>query len=415
MTFKGNLLNRIFVFIEENRKWGVFFTLFFTGSFVIGINVYSFGLFIEPLEKEFGWTREQISLGYSLSFVGSLIAPLIGKLIDIKGSKIFLVISIFLVSAGFLLRPLMTNFSHWIILNSMVFAGYPGTLMIPAGVLIQVWFPKTKGRMMGLATAGHNFGGLIMPIVTLVLLSYFDWKVSYFIFGILIFFLGIFALILVKNKPDNFESSSNSRNDINEFEFKAAIRTKQFITLTLGITFACFTYNGIMPQMVPHLTTEGLGLLSATFAMTYIGGMGIVSKVIFGRFSEKYSSLYLTCASIILQSIALSIILTSQGNVIGIWLGIIIFGIGFGGLGAMIALNITECFGLKSLSTIWGTLTFFGIWATFLAPWMMGRIFDITSSYRIGHFIIIGIFLLAIIFLLITKSLNKGRNYLLEK
>ena len=228
------------------------------------------GLFIEPLEKEFGWTREQISLGYSLSFVSSLFAPLIGKLIDIRGSKLFLVISIFLVSAGFLLRPLMTDFSHWILLNSMVFAGYPGALMIPAGILIQVWFPETKGRMMGLATAGHNFGGLIMPIITFILLSYFDWKLSYFVFGILIFFLGIFALLLVKNNPDNI-NLSNEVNNNEGFEFRSAIKTKQFITLTLGITFACFTYNGIMPQMVPHLTTEGLGLASATFAMTYIG------------------------------------------------------------------------------------------------------------------------------------------------
>ena len=408
------MINRIFSFIEENRRWGVFFTLFFSGSFIIGINVYSFGLFIEPLEKEFGWTREQISLGYSLSFVSSLFAPLIGKLIDIRGSKLFLVISIFLVSAGFLLRPLMTDFSHWILLNSMVFAGYPGALMIPAGILIQVWFPETKGRMMGLATAGHNFGGLIMPIITFILLSYFDWKLSYFVFGILIFFLGIFALLLVKNNPDNI-NLSNEVNNNEGFEFRSAIKTKQFITLTLGITFACFTYNGIMPQMVPHLTTEGLGLASATFAMTYIGAMGIFSKIIFGRFSEKYSSLYLTCASVLLQSLALSIILLAQGNIMGIWIGIIIFGMGFAGLGAMIALNITECFGLKSLSTIWGTLSFFGIWATFLAPWMMGRIFDETSSYRLGHMIIIGIFIFAILFLLLTKYLNHGEDYLNNK
>jgi len=81
----------------------------------------------------------------------------------------------------------------------------------------------------------------------------------------------------------------------------------------------------------------------------------------------------------------------------------------------MIALNITECFGLKSLSTIWGTLSFFGIWATFLAPWMMGRIFDETSSYRLGHMIIIGIFIFAILFLLLTKYLNHGEDYLNKK
>ena len=88
---------------------------------------------------------------------------------------------------------------------------------------------------------------------------------------------------------------------------------------------------------------------------------------------------------------------------------------GFGGLGALIVLTITECFGLKSFSTIYGLLSFLGIWATFLAPWMMGRIFDATSTYRIGHVITIGIFVLAIIFLVITKLLNRGKNYLLDE
>ena len=132
-----------------------------------------------------------------------------------------------------------------------------------------------------------------------------------------------------------------------------------------------FTYNGVMPQMAPHLETEGLSLTAATIAMSYIGAMGILSKLFFGRLSEKYSSILMTCISVLLQSIGLSVILLSFGNIIGIWMGVVIFGIGFGGLGALISLNITECFGLKSLGSIFGTLSFLGIWASVSAPWMM--------------------------------------------
>ena len=94
-------------------------------------------------------------------------------------------------------------------------------------------------------------------------------------------------------------------------------------------------------------------------------------------------------------------------------MGIVIFGIGFGGLGALISLNITECFGLKSLGSIFGTLSFLGIWASVSAPWMMGRIFDETSSYRNAHLIVIAIFILGIFFLLLTRYVNK-KNYLLS-
>ena len=398
---------------DEKTKWLVFFSVFFSGALIIGLNTYSFGLFIEPLEDEFGWTREQISYGYSVSFVSSLLAPIVGKFVDLKGTKIFLVGSLFLIAFGFILRPLMTNLNHWIILNSMVFAGYPGTLLLASGILMQVWFPKSRGRMVAFATSGHNLGGLIIPFLTLALLFYFNWKFAYVFFGSMIFIVALFSLFFVQNSPQ--KENISQENDIQAIglDFKAAIRTKKFIFLTLGITFAMVTYNGVMPQMAPHLQTEGLSLIGATIAMGYIGAMGILSKLFFGRLSEKYSSILMTCISVFLQAIGLIMILLSFGNIIGIWAGIIIFGIGFGGLGALISLNITECFGMKSLGSIFGFLSFLGIGAAVSAPWMMGRIFDTTSSYRNAHMIVIVVFFIGIFFLLLTRFLNK-RNYLLD-
>ena len=398
---------------DEKTKWAVFVSVFFSGGLIIGLNTYSFGLFIEPLEKEFGWTREEISLGYSISFVSSLFAPIIGKFVDLKGTKIFLVSSLFLISFGFIFRPLMTNLNHWILLNSLVFAGYPGTLLLASGILMQVWFPKSRGRMVALATSGHNAGGLVIPLITLIVLSSFNWKFAYAFFGGIILIIAIFSLFFVRNSPD--KKNITLDNDVKKVgtDFMSAIKTKKFIFLTLGITFAMFTYNGVMPQMAPHLQSEGLSLIAATIAMSYIGAMGIMSKLVFGRLSEKYSSIFMTCISVFLQALGLAVILLSFGNIIGIWTGIIIFGIGFGGLGALITLNITECFGMKSLGSVYGMLSFLGIWASILAPWMMGRIYDSTSSYRNAHLIVIGIFFLGIFFLISTKHLNK-RNYLLK-
>ena len=398
---------------DEKTKWLVFFSVFFSGALIIGLNTYSFGLFIEPLEDEFGWTREQISLGYSVSFVSSLLAPIVGKFVDIKGTKIFLVGSLFLIAFGFMLRPLMTNLNHWIILNSMVFAGYPGTLLLASGILMQVWFPKSRGRMVAFATSGHNLGGLSIPFLTLLLIFYFNWKFAYVFFGMMIFIVALFSLFFVQNSPKKENISQENNIQAIGVDFKAAIKTKKFIFLTLGITFAMVTYNGVMPQMAPHLQTEGLSLIGATIAMGYIGAMGILSKLFFGRLSEKYSSILMTCISVFLQAIGLVMILLSFGNTIGIWAGIIIFGIGFGGLGALISLNITECFGMKSLGSIFGFLSFLGIGAAVSAPWMMGRIFDATSSYRNAHIVVVVVFFIGIFFLLLTRFLNK-RNYLLD-
>ena len=145
---------------------------------------------------------------------------------------------------------------------------------------MQVWFPKSRGRMVALATSGHNAGGLVIPLVTLVVIFYSNWKLAYVFFGEC-YFSSYFEFIICKKFTPKRRFKKEKDIQKEGIIFNDAIRTKKFFFLTLGITFAMFTYNGVMPQMAPHLETEGLSLTAATIAMSYIGAMGILSKLFF--------------------------------------------------------------------------------------------------------------------------------------
>ncbi len=79
----------------------------FFGNFVIfaaflgmvlgpaSVLIYSFGVFVGPLEREFGWTRGQISLAATvIVFVSVLTQPLQGALVDRFGVRRVVLISI---------------------------------------------------------------------------------------------------------------------------------------------------------------------------------------------------------------------------------------------------------------------------------------------------------------------------------
>ena len=54
-----------------------------SGISLTAIHIYSTGLFFEPLEAEFGWTRTQLASGLTLvSIVGVLFSPVAGFLVD---------------------------------------------------------------------------------------------------------------------------------------------------------------------------------------------------------------------------------------------------------------------------------------------------------------------------------------------
>lgn len=47
---------------------------------------YAFGAFVEPLEREFAWTRAQVNLAVSLGAISGLASPLIGRILDRVGA-----------------------------------------------------------------------------------------------------------------------------------------------------------------------------------------------------------------------------------------------------------------------------------------------------------------------------------------
>ncbi len=126
--------------------------------------------FIEPLEQEFGWSRTQVNVSLSIGVVSSFLAPFIGNLMDRFGAKWTMATSLLLVATAFFLRSVMTELWQFYLFSGVMFAGTPGATMMPAGRLVLTWFPKARGRMMGIVTSGNNIGsGTAVPIRRLAL------------------------------------------------------------------------------------------------------------------------------------------------------------------------------------------------------------------------------------------------------
>ncbi len=78
--------------------------------------------------------------------------------------------SLLLVATAFFLRSVMTELWQFYLFSGVMFAGTPGATMMPAGRLVLTWFPKARGRMMGIVTSGNNIGsGTAVPIRRLAL------------------------------------------------------------------------------------------------------------------------------------------------------------------------------------------------------------------------------------------------------
>ena len=388
--------------------WNVAAVAFLSTGVSVGITGYAFGAFIEPLETEFGWTRTEINVAVALSFVSGLVAPIVGRLMDRYGARPVMVASLLLMSAGFLLRGVTAELWQFYLFSAIVSVGMPGATILPAGRLVGIWFPRKRGRMMGLVTAGNNFGGLtIVPLATAII-ALAGWRWGFASLGFISLFLAVVVFLVVRENPpdsgqEGGQGTATRGGQLSGVTSREAFRSPSFYLITVGITFGAFTYSVILTQLIPHLENEGFNRGAAAGALTMMAAFGLVGKIIFGFVSESITARLSFVVSLSIQAAGLLLFIVAGGSGM-VWAAVIVFGFGFGGMGALIPLTIAEAFGLRAFGSIMGMVSMAGILPQLAGPILAGVLFDATGNYTLAFAIIVGLYLVGAIALLTARS-----------
>ena len=397
------------------RGYVVALLSFLSTGLAIGMTQYSFGEFAAPLQSQFGWNQTQLNLSLSFGFISGLVAPLAGKWTDQFGVRPVMFVSLLLIAVGFALRPLMSELWHWYALSSLVYAGFPGATVLPAGKLVAAWFPDTVGRMTGLVVAGNNFGGMTMPPVAAAVIGLASWHWAYIAFGATIVLLALAVVAFITEDPARISAemrrTGRATHDSAERVGRAAgltvaqaLRSASFWLTIVGITAATFTYQGVLTQLRQHFGEVGFAPAAATLAVTVIATMGIGSKLAFGRASERWSARRMTVLSLAFQAIGVVLMTLPNGGVVSVWAGVVVFALGFGGLGALIVLVVRQTFGMRSFGALMGLFTLAQIISSSGGPLLAGMVHDRTGSFNLAFAIIVGIFVLGMVTLWVAPQ-----------
>jgi len=374
---------------------------------VLGTAQFAFSLFILPLEEEFGWSRTQVNGVLTFGVVSGILAPFVGNLMDRIGARWTMAGSIGLLAIAFILRSTTTTLWQFYLFSALTFASTPGSTMMPAGRLVNVWFPRIRGRMMGFVTAGNNFGSMIAIPIVAGLITMVGWRWTHVALALGLFVFVALSVVVIRdteeevrrerNKrwaPSGSDSDPPMRSD-EGLTVQEATRTSAFWCLVVGMTFQQFVRTGIVSQMVPHLQQVGFSLASASGAMMLLAFFAMTSKIIFGRLSETITARWAYVTILIFQAVGLGVMISSIAPAM-VWVGIGVFGLGMGGVGALTPLVITDLFGLKQFGSIMGLVQMPVTIPVILGPIMAGMIYDSAGRYDLMFGITIGLLVVSI-------------------
>ncbi|MFC1938210.1 MFS transporter [Chloroflexota bacterium] len=370
-----------------------------------------FGIFVKPILTEFGWTSAMTSVAFSLAMlVHGLMSIVIGGLTNRFGPRLVTTFCGFLLGLGYLLMSQISSLWQLYLVYGVIIGTGGSGGFVPMMSTVAKWFVKRRSMMSGIVVAGLSAGQLITPPIANLLMSTYDWRLSYIILGIMVLVVAVLAAQLLRRDPSQMGQvpyGQNEREDqkvtsvIHSFSLRAAISTRKF-WLTFAI-FLCFAFcaSTFMVHIVPYAIDLKISAASAARILSTFGGLSIAGRLILGYTADRIGNRQVFIISFIMISATLFWLATAR-EVWILYLLAAIIGFAWGGCAASESPLVARLFGLGSHGLILGVTALGYTFGAALGPLTAGYIFDMTGRYQIAFFAsaaigIIGLILTAVL------------------
>ena len=380
------------------RGWWGAAAVFLAMAVCTGPGVYGFGVFIEPLEEAFGWSRAQISASLSFAAVGNFMGPFLGRIVDRHGLRPVMAASLAMIATGFALRPLMTELWQWYALSFMQYAGFAGAASPLSGKLIGVWFHRTRGRVIGITGMGNNFGGLTMPPMLGALLPLVSWEGAYIVLAAITVVIAVFTLFAIRDFPTRAElgdeladAGTGEARTLTGVTLGEALGSARFYAIGLSVVLGTFVYASIMPHIITHQTDNGAPLHVASIMLAVFAVFGMVGKFVMGFAAERISPRLALMVNFVGMSGFLAA-MTAFSDPQVAWAVIPLFGFFTGAFGSLFQLVMLDAVGVRHFGAIMGVITLAMVVSFGGGPLLTGMTYDATGSYTLAFSIVAAMF-----------------------
>jgi MFS family permease len=290
----------------------VMVTVTFLTALITAGTVGAPGVFIVPLQREFGWSAAEISSALSIRFIlFGLMAPFAAALMNRYGLRNVTLAALLVVGSGLIVSLAMTKVWHLILLWGVVIGIGTGMTALVLGATVAArWFSARRGLVVGILTASVATGQLVFLPLLASVTERMGWRIALLLVCAMLALAAFAVLLVMRDRPSDVglrPFGDQGREPLpapppNNMPIAAAALSALADaagTRIFWILFATFficgaSTNGLIQvHLIPMCLDFGIPQVQAASLLAAMGVFDFFGTIVSGWLSDRYGNRWL--------------------------------------------------------------------------------------------------------------------------
>jgi MFS family permease len=291
--------------------WVMVAVTFFTALVSAG-TVGAPGVFIVPLQQEFGWTTAEVSSALSIRFIlFGLMAPFAAALLNRYGLRNVTLSALLIVSSALVASLAMTQLWQLILLWGVVIGIGTGMTALVLGATIAArWFAARRGLVVGILTASVATGQLLFLPLLAAITERMGWRIALALMCVMLGVAASAVLLLMRDRPSDVGLRPFGDDDTQPLTpplvskgsivaaalgtLRDASRNRVFWILFMTFFICGASTNGLIQvHLIPMCIDYGIPQVQAASLLAAMGVFDFFGTIFSGWLSDRYDNRWL--------------------------------------------------------------------------------------------------------------------------
>lgn len=371
--------------------WVVVAACFLAAGSLFGMT-YSFSVFFDPLADDFAVSPARVSLVFGVQTAAIYVGGAgLGRALDRVGPRKLLAVGAVLLAGGMVAAARADSYLLLVAGYGLVTGLGMGCCYVVAYATVPSWFGRRRGFANGIAAAGLGAGLLVVVPTASWLVSTRGWRGAFDALAVGLFLVLAAATLVLAARPEtvgadlSVEFPDGRADASGEGNVRATVFSLPFLFVVLGWAGVYATLYVLVNHLVPFAADQGVRWAGVT-AISALGVSTSLARLAVGYVSDRTGRVRVFVACSVVMGLCLCALpfLSSAAALVAL---AVVFGVGYGGNGALLSPLVADLFGVGDIGTLYGVASIAfalaGLSAPPLATLAYGALGDYTLVFLV--------------------------------